>query len=536
VDFLCGEFIDMIKKGHWILLPATLVLNNRNLRLSPLGVVPQRECRPRTICDYSFFLVNNDTIELFPAESMQFGRSLLRILQKIARSDPHLGLVYLSKIDISDGFYRIAIRSEDIPKLAVMFPTAPGAEHLVGLPLVLPMGWKQYPPLFTAATETVVDLATSRLQSRQASLPHRLDAISETPIILEPHPIVTTTGPETLALPTGTRFHSSKPVPVKSWDVYVDAFVGMVQGSPKHRQHVKRTLLSSLDVVLRPLDDQDNVHRQEPASVKNMLKGDATCTTRKFVLGWMLDTCAMTIQLPLHRVTCLFELLDSFTLKQRRTTVNKWQKLLGELRSMVLGIPGGKGLFIVLQESLRTKCDQGSRVKLSSAVHPILADVRWLVTDLTRRPTRIAEIIPKDKPDTLGAQDAAATGMGGVHFVPQLDGNVQSMMWRCPFPPIVQQRLVSFDNPQGDINNSALELAASVAQHDVLAQAFDVRESTIHNSSDNVATIWWKRKGSTSSSGPTARLLRLQALHQRHYRYVPLLDYIGGEANAMADA
>jgi hypothetical protein len=90
----------------------------------------------------------------------------------------------------------------------------------------------------------------------------------------------------------------------------------------------------------------------------------------------------------------------------------------------------------------------------------------------------------------------------------------------------VQQRLVSYDNPQGDINNSELELAASVAQHDVLAQAFDVREATIHNSSDNVATVWWQPKGATSSSSPTARL---QALHQRHYLYMPLFDYIGGE-------
>jgi hypothetical protein len=77
--------------------------------------------------------------------------------------------------------------------------------------------------------------------------------------------------------------------------------------------------------------------------VKKMLKGDATWATRKVVLGWMLDMCAMMIQLPPHRVTRLFELLDSFAPKQRRTTVNKWQKLLGELRSMVLGIPGGKG-------------------------------------------------------------------------------------------------------------------------------------------------------------------------------------------------
>jgi hypothetical protein len=60
---------------------------------------------------------------------MQFGRALLHILQKIARSDLNLGPVYLFKIDISDGLYRIVIRSKDIPKLAVIFPTAPGEEQ-----------------------------------------------------------------------------------------------------------------------------------------------------------------------------------------------------------------------------------------------------------------------------------------------------------------------------------------------------------------------------------------------------------------------
>jgi hypothetical protein len=233
-------------------------------------------------------------------------------------------------------------------------------------------------------------------------------------------------------------------------------------------------LLASLDEVLQQLDDQDNVHRQEPASVKKMLKGDATWATRNIVLGWLLDTCAMMIQLPPHRVTRLFELLDSIAPNKCRTTVNKWQKLLGELRSMVLGTPGGKGLFRVLQETLQTKCDQDTRVRLSSAVHLILADFRWLAADLTRRPTRIAEIILTDKPDTLGAKDATATGICGVHFVPQLNGTTQPMLWRFPFPKAIQKRLVTFDNPRGDINNSELELAASVTQHDILAQSFDV--------------------------------------------------------------
>jgi hypothetical protein len=202
---------------------------------------------------------------------------------------------------------------------------------------------------------------------------------------------------------------------------------------------------------------------------------------------------------------------------------------------MVLAIPGGKRLFSVLQHVLRSKCDHGARVRLSREVYRVLADFPWLAMDLTARPKRMAEVIPKATPDTLGAQDAAAVGMGGVNFVPQMDGSVQPLLWRPPFPAEIQRRLISHDNPDGDINNSELELAASVAQHDILAQQFDVREATIHNSSDNIATVCWQRKGATSSNGSTARLLRLQSLHQRHYRYVPLFDYIAGAASTMAD-
>ena len=92
-----------------------------------------------------------------------------------------------------------------------------------------------------------------------------------------------------------------------------------------------------------------------------------------------------------------------------------------------------------------------------------------------------------------------------------------------------------FANPKGSITNSDLELAGSIAHNDVLAQAADVREKTTHNSYDNIAAVFWQRKGATTTLGPAAFLLRLQALHQRFFRYVPLRDYIPGPINAMAD-
>jgi hypothetical protein len=96
---------------------------------------------------------------------------------------------------------------------------------------------------------------------------------------------------------------------VKAWDVYVDDFIGMVQGGSAHRRHVKRTLLHALDTVFRKLEPGDDPHRQEPASLKKMRKGDATWATRKAILGWTIDTIAKTIELPPHRIQRLFELL-----------------------------------------------------------------------------------------------------------------------------------------------------------------------------------------------------------------------------------
>ncbi len=63
------------------------------------------------------------------------------------------------KLDISDGFYRIGLNIDDIPKLGVVFPMLPGDKPLILFPLILPMGWKNSPPIFSTATDTIADIA-----------------------------------------------------------------------------------------------------------------------------------------------------------------------------------------------------------------------------------------------------------------------------------------------------------------------------------------------------------------------------------------
>jgi hypothetical protein len=75
--FLHTEMADMIEKGQWLVLPYHLAQTLPNLRISPIGVVPQRDRRPRTIVDYSFSGINKETCpRLAPAEAMQFGKAL----------------------------------------------------------------------------------------------------------------------------------------------------------------------------------------------------------------------------------------------------------------------------------------------------------------------------------------------------------------------------------------------------------------------------------------------------------------------------
>ena len=48
--------------------------------------------------------------------------------------------------------------------LAVLFPTLPGEESLVGVPLTLPVGWVESPLAFIAAMEAATDPAHWMLQ------------------------------------------------------------------------------------------------------------------------------------------------------------------------------------------------------------------------------------------------------------------------------------------------------------------------------------------------------------------------------------
>jgi hypothetical protein len=318
--------------------------------------------------------------------------------------------------------------------------------------------------------------------------------------------------------------------PLAYIDVFVDDFLGLSQGDHRRRTRVRRALLQSLDEVFRPLEDGEPTTRQEPASVKKMKKGDAAWATIKVLLGWLIDAVRGTIELPPHRLERLQELIGSFR-SRHRSSLKDWRKLLGELRSMTIALPGSEGLFTHMQAAL-VKAGN-NRVRLTRHVHAELNDWAWILQSLGERPTSIAEVAKK--PTSYGGDvDAAKPGMGGVAFNFRRPSE-RPILWRAPFPADIQARVVSFDNPTGDITNSDLELTGAVAQHDVVAQTWDVRHTTVATRNDNTPTVGWTLRGSVSREGPVAYLLRLFALHRRAYRYTTAIAHLAGDMNRMAD-
>ena len=66
---------DFVEEGFWIVLPLEDGVGFNGLRLSPAGIIPQRDRRYRIVIDYTWSGVNEATRRLSP-DSMQFGHAL----------------------------------------------------------------------------------------------------------------------------------------------------------------------------------------------------------------------------------------------------------------------------------------------------------------------------------------------------------------------------------------------------------------------------------------------------------------------------
>jgi len=311
----------------------------------------------------------------------------------------------------------------------------------------------------------------------------------------------------------------------------MDDFIALAQ-----HPHLPSTLHHTLQSIFQIFRDQstpkDPPQRRHIISTSKIEKGDATWSPQKVVLGWLINAAEGTLRLQPHKADRLKDITEAFTRKSR-TSRKQWMRLLGELRYMATAIPGARYLFSVLQHVLKDQ-PKSTRVRLNPLVKQSLRDWGLLARSLHANPMPIAALVPR-APHYLGAVDASRTGCGGFWIASSVGNLKQPTAFRLLFNQNIQQDLVSSANPTGSITNSDLELASLVLGAAVLQDIAPTAQACAFSASDNTPAVSWARKGSTTSIGANAHLLRWLASLTRASNLTLHPVSVPGSTNTIAD-
>ena len=142
------------------LIPWTSIRHNppRQLKISPIAMVPHKSRRFRVILDLSFSpkdeqqqripSVNSTTVKTAPAASIdQLGQALARIIHAFATA-PLADPIYMAKWDIKDGFWRLDCAPGMEWNFTYLLPSRDTNDPLLVVPTALQMGWIESPAYF----------------------------------------------------------------------------------------------------------------------------------------------------------------------------------------------------------------------------------------------------------------------------------------------------------------------------------------------------------------------------------------------------
>ena len=135
-------------------------------------MIPHKSRYFRTILDLSFQIrhrgklmesVNSATVKMAPAESMIQLRHCVQCLIALLADNYHPKNPFmLSKLDVTDGFWRMVVSNDDTWNFSYVLPQAdPDAtlkQTLIAVPNYLQIGWCKSRPFFGASSETARDV------------------------------------------------------------------------------------------------------------------------------------------------------------------------------------------------------------------------------------------------------------------------------------------------------------------------------------------------------------------------------------------
>lgn len=166
IEALRKETLEKIENGYARMIKWKELKKNlpRRLKISPVAAIPHKSRLFRTILDLSFRLkyngarlpsVNSATVKQAPAEAMvQLGECVKRIVSIMAENYNLDKPFVFAKIDIKDGFWRMAVSNEDAWNFCYVMPSLENSDNIDKAEIIVPnslqMGWAESPPYFCA--------------------------------------------------------------------------------------------------------------------------------------------------------------------------------------------------------------------------------------------------------------------------------------------------------------------------------------------------------------------------------------------------
>jgi hypothetical protein len=184
--------------------------------------------------------------------------------------------IYFSKLDLSDGFWRLVVKPEASYNFAYVLPQTPGQPIKIVVPSALQMGWAESPAYFCLVTECARDL-TQYLVDQETQLPH--------------HPV------EDLISIPGVPPRAQEDTPSKLLQVYVDDFCNAATQSAdeKHLAIIRQASIHGVHAFFPETTITNHTNGKEPISKSKLAKGDGNFNTTKTLIGFIFDGIKWTI-------------------------------------------------------------------------------------------------------------------------------------------------------------------------------------------------------------------------------------------------
>ena len=503
------------------------------LKISPVALIPHKSRDYRAILDLSFSLrlesgqsipsVNEASEKTAPRGAIdQMGHALKRVIYAMADADlAGDDKVFMAKWDIKDGFWRLDCRDGEEWNFAYVLPQEEGEPVRLVVPTSLQMGWIESPPYFCAASETARDVAQQYAERAVGDMPtHKFLQHTATSAAYADLPAKNQGREE------GFKYMI---------EVYVDDFISLARATSQAQlDHVANSVMTGVHDVF----PEDKVDKNDPLSLKKLLKEEGMWDVVKNILGFTFDGDKKAMWLEDDKRNAIITVVHGWIRHAKYRggiPFEEFESIIAKVRHAFTAIPAGNALLSPCNRMLRMR---PSFVYLhrNQELLDALVDIRSFLRESVSIPTLCRELVP-GHPDYIGVKDASGHGVGGIIVGENMP--CPPTVFRMPFSQEIRDDLVSFKNRKGRITNSDLEFAGLLLLWLIMEDVCKLGKTPgchVGLYSDNTPTVHWVQKLASRSSKVAMQLLRCLAFRLKIVKASPLTPlHVAGVRNALTD-